>query len=1014
MNFELLFLAAMPFLFALIAFFHGRKVLALAEDMSIGHKVNTHRLLGMFVPLTAVSVYMSPVFDDTSFTPGRLLLCAFYYLLCRTFWVLGEWKMRKGLFGETIPPVIALGYEVRTVIGLFGFTLFLLAIPGMVISSPTGMLGTALALHAATLIWAWFSGPVSEHILQAKPLEQPLPSIFEKVCTAAKIPKPRMMRFGVSGGIFYNAFAFPPLKGKTGRVFFSQPLLDALDDEEQGAILAHELGHLEEFAERNKAVDVLYLILGTAFTCYMPLLFAAFDIAKVGVLVVPIMILLFIGTRAAVRQQSETHGDLRALELCGNGAALIRSLEKLHSLNFMPRRMDAEAEQASTHPSLGRRIGAIRAHMEEQGTAEPIHEEQGAVHLFHAADDPNQLMLFDKDRAHWLTVSEAFPEGETITEEDSGALRARASNLRSLSYEELASIRLSGHGDVRTLRTVLPKGEIILCKVRAGDAERLGKVLDRVDTQLGSLEKMPFHGSVIAAALFSGFLGFGAMVAGSLGLGAAVYLLLGAVIAGGSRQRAWIVAQGAMSLAAVIFTGFHWGVNWWSGLHWFLALSLLLCGVVCLMRMPDESSTANGFPMISPGRVALIYIVIGAFFILPSVWAVSDQPVTGSMLWALLVNNHGLYLPIFTGAAVLLSRKGSKIPGLLLMILSLMHLPAATDFWFARFANEPLVVGEPSQRKELAIEVEAEAEVPATWYGFQLNVSGHYFLAISKQLENFRSEWVLGDFEGNQQTFRAMKAVFIDEERILLLRNRQGKVVVELVNTDQLKQPQWSLSTGLGPGNDPDLAIQGEGWRIVSGRGDKETRILRGTLGSETFSEHVETLEELRNHYRYVDNADGVYQVAYGHIDRGPGMSLHRLRWVFSRFYQPCTLRDPDGNTLVSGIWVDLMEHPYPGVAMLAQGRRKAWVHTYADGQLKVGYETASPHRWHWDQKQYLTMLRPEEVARLDVQTGEERFANLPYKSDWRYEVYSTDTHLLIALATEEGKESRTLHRHKW
>jgi Zn-dependent protease with chaperone function len=68
-----------------------------------------------------------------------------------------------------------------------------------------------------------------------------------------------------------------------------------------------------------------------------------------------------LGRRAAKSQQHETESDLRAAALCGDPEALVRGLVKLHLHARIPRRYDVDIERAASHPSLVRRIQAIRA-----------------------------------------------------------------------------------------------------------------------------------------------------------------------------------------------------------------------------------------------------------------------------------------------------------------------------------------------------------------------------------------------------------------------------------------------------------------------------------------------------------------------------------------------------------------------------------------------------------------------------------------------------------------------------
>src|SRR4029079_14682183 len=64
--------------------------------------------------------------------------------------------------------------------------------------------------------------------------------------------------------------------------------------------------------------------------------------------------------RTRWRQEHESASDRRAVELCGDPDALASGLTKLNALGRVPRRWSASVEQRASHPSLARRLAAIR------------------------------------------------------------------------------------------------------------------------------------------------------------------------------------------------------------------------------------------------------------------------------------------------------------------------------------------------------------------------------------------------------------------------------------------------------------------------------------------------------------------------------------------------------------------------------------------------------------------------------------------------------------------------------
>src|SRR4029453_7761124 len=114
---------------------------------------------------------------------------------------------------------------------------------------------------------------------------------------------------------------------------------------------------------------------------------------------VPMAVLLF---RIAKAQRRETESDRRAGELCGDGETLIRALVTIYDRARMPRRLQPEIAQRATHPSLGRRIQAIRA---ASGVA-PAPLEPRAF----AADGVPRAIVFEAERLVIVSLGDERPD----------------------------------------------------------------------------------------------------------------------------------------------------------------------------------------------------------------------------------------------------------------------------------------------------------------------------------------------------------------------------------------------------------------------------------------------------------------------------------------------------------------------------------------------------------------------------------------------------------------------------
>src|SRR5262245_47721626 len=133
--------------------------------------------------------------------------------------------------------------------------------------------------------------------------------------------------------------------------------------------------------------------------------------------------------RGAARQKHEAESDVRAVELCGDAEALVRALVKIHALAHLPRRWALDFERHASHPSLARRIQAIRAAAQ---TAPARFDRPLVV----ATATPGTFVVLDSERGEWLEGVAADTPLEPI------ALREHATRSRAWRYSELVELRV--------------------------------------------------------------------------------------------------------------------------------------------------------------------------------------------------------------------------------------------------------------------------------------------------------------------------------------------------------------------------------------------------------------------------------------------------------------------------------------------------------------------------------------------------------------------------------------------
>lgn len=139
-----------------------------------------------------------------------------------------------------------------------------------------------------------------------------------------------------------NAYAYPWSR----RIALSQPLVDALSREELEAVVAHELGHLEEgWRALTRCLFQVYLALS--------LIFARLYAGPLGLLAMPLWILGYwpvLRFQMGISRKLELRADAVATEICGT-EVYARALLRIHEANLTP-----VVLLNQTHPSLAERV----------------------------------------------------------------------------------------------------------------------------------------------------------------------------------------------------------------------------------------------------------------------------------------------------------------------------------------------------------------------------------------------------------------------------------------------------------------------------------------------------------------------------------------------------------------------------------------------------------------------------------------------------------------------------------
>jgi Zn-dependent protease with chaperone function len=205
--------------------------------------------------------------------------------------------------------------------------------------------------------------------------------IAEPLVIAAGLPEPRI---AVIESRALNAFACG-ISQKKAVIVVTRGLIDGLDDEELGAVIAHELMHIRNgdvrlMAAANVCMNTLAHITkrrGKQANKYHEALSVFLTLVMIPFLFLVILVMLFIRqfaiklgqmTRLLISSSREYMADAEAVRLTQNPAAFVAALQKIDGrseIENLPPEQDAMmidglTEGAlATHPTISERIAAL-------------------------------------------------------------------------------------------------------------------------------------------------------------------------------------------------------------------------------------------------------------------------------------------------------------------------------------------------------------------------------------------------------------------------------------------------------------------------------------------------------------------------------------------------------------------------------------------------------------------------------------------------------------------------------
>lgn len=565
----------------------------------------------------------------------------------------GGFPLRRRLLDEQWGVVRYLLWCVRTLFAAAGLPLAFLFTPLLIVlARPYHWAAAAVAL-GVLLVWRRYQFRLWRWAYRAVPLDRPaLRARFDDVVRRAGSVVPAVYRIGPNGGRLANAFALPDPRAPA--VLLGSDLLDLLDEDEAAAIFAHELGHLEQNdAGRVRRLRMrMHVLMACAVGAPLALVAAGWGHPAPALLAGVVLLFTFAVGGARRAQADETAADARAAELMGDPEVVVRALARLHQYARLPRRWPREMEAGASHPSLARRIAALR------GGAGPA-PAPGVLR----SPREGSWVAFDERRVSWL---DGVPAG---TPPEPGALQQAAASVRTVSYAELCDLRVAAGPDARPVLQATDRAGLTWSfPLFAEDADAVRERVHQVDghfappvpvpstaprrgvavvallaawwsgawtVALAALLVLLWPAATLLAAL--GVMGLGAggmrladgtlrwaspLELGALGVlavaaAAALALSLGRGERRGAPRRPGL-ALAALGVLAVLplarlAAGAGGGVDWRGGEPAALTLGLLLLGVAAgLLRLPGTAARRGGAAAAGAVGAAALLLSVGA------------------------------------------------------------------------------------------------------------------------------------------------------------------------------------------------------------------------------------------------------------------------------------------------------------------------------------------------------------------------------------------------------------------
>ena len=757
---------------AAYTWWNGRALARIPDDPLLPERLMAHRLRARQVFACAVAVLIAGWWTT------------FYQLFLVTAGAraLAAYPLRRVLNQETWSRLTYLWFFVRLIAATFGFWMLLIWAPDLASNAGGRDWIAAVVLAGVLLLWNAYHADIVRVLLRSHPVTDPdLAHRFEQLSARAGLRPPKFEIVSLQGGVFANAVALPSLRAPA--VLFSSTLLERFDADEIEAVCAHELAHIEHYnparLRRLNAAVVALIISGVALG---PAARLAFGEAGAWVqLLWMLVVVSYMVFRARSRQKDETASDLRAVEWTAKPEALISALVKLHAIGRMPRRWQSQFERHATHPSLARRVQAIRHAAGQPGA--PL--DSPAVFL----SAPFTVTL-DAGHIRWS-------EGELAT--------------HSISYARLTELRLDVRSATARLIAIEQSGRRWDLPVEASEVHRLQQVLDSVDGNLAHAAASPTFPAP-AVRLASGIVGLLALAASQFA--AAIPALLACVQP--SRTMCVAAAAGAAAAALVaVRSALAYGVSAYLGPAVILAASSAVMLGMAWASRHDSSETSPSRPLVILGActgLAWLFLLFGG-----------RTPVH---LYRIAHGSAAAFVaPAALAAGLAASgRRSACRLSLPIALASIVIFALGTRTYVESFSHDPFV------RRGAALPVAgfdgrqiSEARLPSDASWLRVSRSARSIAFAGDDDEDEPRLFNVGAVGGPYVRVAASRLFFVSDQELLTTEDRYDGTVIRKLRRGSERSAVWErvVEGRLSPSYDSASNV----WRLLGTSGDEVVEV---------------------------------------------------------------------------------------------------------------------------------------------------------------------------------------------